>query len=34
MENYIIFFISAGVAILLGGVVLLLLQEYFMKRGK
>ena len=34
MENYIIFFISVGVTILLGGVVLLLLQEYFIKKGK
>ena len=34
MENYIIFFISVGVTILLGGIILLLLQEYFMKRGK
>ena len=34
MESYIILFISVGAIILLGGVGLLLLQEYFMKRGK
>ena len=34
MENYIIFYISAGVTILLGGIILLLLQEYFIKKDK
>lgn len=34
MTNLIIFLISAEILILLGVIVLLLLQEYFMKRGK
>lgn len=34
MESYIIFFISVGAIILLGGIGLLLLQEYFMKGDK
>lgn len=34
MANLIIFLISAEVLILLGVIVLLLLQEYFIKRGK
>lgn len=34
MENLIIFLISAEVIILLGVIVLLLLQDYFMKGDK
>ena len=34
MKNLIIFLISAEVTILLGVIVLLLLQEYFIKKDK